>query len=228
MIIHAKDYILRNFVIDDVDMFYSLMHYDDTIKEYVPSAYPRDYDEAFMLVNLYSKGDSKNDFYLIIEKNGIMIGVIIAVRVIGKCLDTSGIIFKPYRGKGVMTIVLNQFIEWLKNNTEYETLSMAVRNDNVASLKQIQKCGAVLNNDNGTYKFFKIYLKGNSTMAFNKSRNQCVVIEGGKWVKVTNNHVGKDVYDKKTNEKIGTLVERNHNTNMLQLKLLDGKIVTIR
>ena len=81
---------------------------------------------------------------------------------------------------------------------------------------------------NDKYKFFKIYLKGNSTMAFNKSRNQCVVIEGGKWVKVTNNHVGKDVYDKKTNEKIGTLVERNRNTNMLQLRLLNGTIVTIR
>ena len=87
---------------------------------------------------------------------------------------------------------------------------------------------AIVHNKSDENKFFKIHLKGNSTMAVNKSRNQCVVIEEGKRVKVTNNHVGKDVYDKKTNVKLGTLVERNHNTNMLQLKLLDGKVVTIK
>jgi len=228
MIIHAKDFVLRNFAMDDVSTFYSMMHNDSAIKEYVPSAYPHDCEEAYMLVKLYSAGDNKNDFYLIIEKDGIMIGLIIAVRTVGRNLDTSAIIFKPYRGKGVMTIVLNHFKQWLQTNTDYEVLSMVVRNDNVSSLKQIQKCGVTLQNEDEKYKFFKIYLKGNTTMAFNKSRNQCVVIEGGKWVKVTNNHVGKDVYDKKTNEKIGTLVERNRNTNMLQLRLLNGTIVTIR
>lgn len=87
---------------------------------------------------------------------------------------------------------------------------------------------AIVHNKNEVNKFFKIHLKGNTNMAFNKSRNQCVVIEEGKRVKVTNNHVGKDVYDKKTNVKLGTLVEKNHNTNMLQLKLLNGKVVTIK
>lgn len=65
-------------------------------------------------------------------------------------------------------------------------------------------------------------------MAFNKSRKQCVVKVEGKFEKVTNNHVGKIVFDKKTLQPIGTLVEPNVNHNMLQLRLTDGTTVTLK
>ena len=228
MIIHAKDYILRNFNMSDAREFYQMTHDDDKIKTYVPSAYPNDPQEAYMMVNVYSKGDNINDFYLVIEKDNIMIGAIIAVRTIDMTLDTSAIIFKPYRGQGIMTVVLNQFKIWLKDHTDFEIMSLVIKKDNEASLRHVQKCGVILTKEDEENKFYKIYLKEGCTMAFNKSRNQCVVCEGGKWVKVTNNHVGKDVYDRKTNERIGTLIEPNPNTHMLQLRLINGKTVTIR
>ena len=228
MIIHAGDYILRNFVKSDTPKFYKMMHNDDTIEKYVSSAYPYDLEEAEILVNLYSQGDNINDFYLVIEKNNKMIGAIIAVRTLTRTLDTSAILAEQYRGKGIMTIVMSHFKKWLQNNTDYEVLSLVIKKDNTASLKHIQKCEAILTREDQYYKFYKIFLKGNTTMAFNKSRNQCMVIEKGQFVRVTNNHVGKDVYDKKTNEKIGTLVEPNPNTHMLQLRLINGQTVTIK
>jgi hypothetical protein len=65
-------------------------------------------------------------------------------------------------------------------------------------------------------------------MAFNKSRKQCVVKDGGSWKAVTNSDVGKTVFDKKTRQKIGTLVEPNVNHNMLRLRLTDGTTVTLK
>ena len=65
-------------------------------------------------------------------------------------------------------------------------------------------------------------------MAFNKSRKKCVVNTGKGWEKVTNNHVGKTVFDKKSLQPIGTLVEPNANHNMLRLRLTDGTTVTLK
>ena len=228
MIIHATNFVLRNFELSDIPEFYEKMHNDEVAKEYVPSAYPYDIEEAAILVNLYSGGDNINDFYFVIEKSNKMVGIIIAVRTIGKTLDTSAVIFEPYRGKGVMTRVLNFFKKWLQNNTDYESLTIVVNKTNTPSLQHIQKCGVTFIKEDDEYRFYKIYLREGSTMAVTKSREQCFVIEKGQWTKVTSKHVGKAVYDKKTNEQIGTLVEPNPNTKMLRLKLLTGETVTIK
>lgn len=65
-------------------------------------------------------------------------------------------------------------------------------------------------------------------MAFNKSREQCVVRVSNRWKKVTNKHIGMEVYDKKTGNSIGILIDPNPITKMLRLRLHDGTTVTIK
>ena len=144
---------------EDVKEYYQMAHNDEAIKKYVPSSYPSDPREAYELVGTYSQGDCSNDFYLLIEKNGIMIGAIIAVRTIGKTLDTSAFIFKPYRGKGIMTIVLSEFRDWLKRYTDFEEMSLVIKKGNNMSLMQAQKCGVVFQKEDEENEFYKIYLK---------------------------------------------------------------------
>lgn len=61
-----------------------------------------------------------------------------------------------------------------------------------------------------------------------KSRKQCSVIVDGKFIPVKAHHVGLDVYDKKTREKIGVLIEQNPNTLMLRMKSIKGNVVTLK
>ena len=65
-------------------------------------------------------------------------------------------------------------------------------------------------------------------MGKNKSREQCYVLIDKKFVKAKAHHVGEVVYDKRTKERIGVLLEPNPNTNMLRLKLDEGGTITIR
>lgn len=146
MIIHAGEYILRTFTNNDLMLFYNIAH-DQKIKDYVPNSYPEDLQEAYEILETYIKGDCINDFYLLIEKQNEMIGAIIAVRTISRILDVSTIISKQYRGQGIMTKMLNAFINWLKNSTDYEKLSFAIKKDNIPSIRQVEKCNAVLKKD---------------------------------------------------------------------------------
>lgn len=157
MIIHAEQYSLRSFTINDTTVFYNLAH-DYKIKKYVPSAYPQDLKEAFEIIETYENGDCINDFYLVIEKQNEMIGAIIAVRTFSLTLDVSTIISEQYRGQGIMTKVLTSFIEWLKNNTNYEKLSFVIKKDNVPSIRQVLKCKAVLKKENEENYFYEVIL----------------------------------------------------------------------
>lgn len=63
-----------------------------------------------------------------------------------------------------------------------------------------------------------------------KSRKQCSVRDEvtGKWRPVKATDVGKAVYDKKTQIRIGVLEKPNPNTNMLRMRREgDGKIITL-
>lgn len=91
-------------------------------------------------VEIYAKGDCKNDFYLIIEdaeKNAV--GVIIAVRTMQDSLDVSAFVDKEVRGQGIMTLAMKSFIRWLKRYTEYTELHMLVRKRNKASNQLFMK-----------------------------------------------------------------------------------------
>lgn len=62
-----------------------------------------------------------------------------------------------------------------------------------------------------------------------KSRKQCSVRDEntGTWRPVKATDVGKEVFDKKSHELIGKLIEPNPNTKMLRMKRIDGKIITL-
>lgn len=140
MIIQAKQQTLRTFGHYDALAFYRLSH-DEEVKKYVPYAYTEDLKEAEEMVEYYSEGDCKNDFYLIIEEDEAMVGVIIAVRTIKNTLEVSAFVSKHFRGRGIMTKAMETFKEWLSKNTNYEKLVMCIEKENVASNCQIRKIG---------------------------------------------------------------------------------------
>ena len=119
MIIYGKNCILRAFDLKDVKSFYAIAH-DDDVKSFVPYAYPENMHEAFENVYAYSCGDMKNDFYLVIERDGEIVGAIISVRTNEDSLDTSAFISKNYRGMGIMTDAMNTFVKWIKENIPEE------------------------------------------------------------------------------------------------------------
>ena len=129
MIIHTANCKLRPFESDDVDNFYAMVH-DDVIKEYVPYVYCKNRHDAKISVQDYMNGDCKNDFYLVIVKDDIIVGCIIAVRTKELTLDVSVCVNKRDRGKGIMLEALEGFILWLKTYTEYQNLEMTININN--------------------------------------------------------------------------------------------------
>lgn len=169
---------VRPFNICDSGTFYNMVKDDELVERFVPYAYQKDIEEADDTVyNCYSKGDLKNDFYLMIECEGEGVGCIIATRTIGMCLDVSALLAKEHRGKGLMTDAMLAFMKWLRTNTDYEELEMKINTENEASIRQIKKIGGVFiktvaekigateQNEEGksskqeTYEIYKVYLR---------------------------------------------------------------------
>lgn len=178
MIIRGNRCVLRPFNICDSGAFYNMVKDDELVERFVPYAYQKDIEEADDTVyNCYSKGDLKNDFYLVIECEGEEVGCIVAVRTIGKCLDVSALLAKAHRGKGLMTDAMLAFMKWLRINTDYSELEMKINTENEASIRQIKKIGGVFiktvtektgateQNEEGksskqeTYEIYKVYLR---------------------------------------------------------------------
>lgn len=155
MIIHTTNCTLRTFQESDIDEFY-LMVNDEEIQKYVKYIYCMNHHDARLAVLDYMNGDCKNDFYLLIEKDGILVGCIVAVRIKDLTLDLSACVRKGYRGKGIMIEALNAFFEWLKVNTEYTRLDAVVSIYNESSLRMVEKLEGAhcyrQKNDNSYYR----------------------------------------------------------------------------
>lgn len=158
MIIHTANYELRTFEKGDVDEFYELAH-DDAIEKYVPYVYCKKRRDAEIAIRDYMKGDCRNDFYLGIVKNNIIVGCIIAVRTKNFILDVLVCVKEEERGKGIMLEALNGFILWLKNYTEYQKLQMAINMYNDSSLRLFDKIGAELYRQKNNNYYYQIILK---------------------------------------------------------------------
>ncbi len=158
MIIHSNDFILRSFTIEDTVQFYDMVNGDKSIEKYVPAAYTNSWQEVSENVEIYAKGDCINDFYLVIERDGCVIGAIIAVRTYGMTLDTSAIISNQYRGRGIMKEALKTFIMWLHTNTKYSKLSLYIRNDNISSRRLARKCNAHVVKEENDYFLYEIVI----------------------------------------------------------------------
>ena len=155
MIIHTTNCTLRTFQESDIDEFY-LMVNDEEIQKYVKYIYCKNHHDARIAVSDYMNGDCKNDFYLLIEKDGVLVGCIVAVKIKDSTLDLSACVREGYRGKGIMIQALNAFFEWLKVNTEYTRLDAVVSIYNESSLRMVEKLeGAYCyrqKNDNSYYR----------------------------------------------------------------------------
>ena len=158
MKIHSNKITLRSFTLDDVEQFYELVHNDSAIEEYVPYAYVHNITETVENIEAYVEGDCINDFYLVIEVDGVMVGSIIAIRALPKTLDLSLIIFEKHRGQGIMNESLKIFIDWLKNNTDYKTLIYAVKNDNASSIKLAKKFNVSLSSRDNNGRVYKLHI----------------------------------------------------------------------
>lgn len=160
MIIYTDNYLIRNFKAEDAERFYRLAH-DADVKKYVPYAYCEDYETAEELMSYYEKGDCKNDFYLGIFRESDLIGSIIANKVNIDTLEICTLVSYHWRNKGVMTEAMNGFIKWLSENTTYQKLKLVVEKTNTASLKQVEKLNAELENKDffDKVKVYQIFLR---------------------------------------------------------------------
>lgn len=155
MIILTPQYKLRTFEKNDIDEFFLMVH-DELIAKYVKYVYCKNRHDARLAILDYMKGDCKNDFYLLIEKDGKLVGCIVAVKIKDFTLDLSYCVKEGYRGKGIMLEALNAFFEWLKANTEYKYLNAMVSIYNDSSIRLIEKIEGVScyrqKNDNSYYR----------------------------------------------------------------------------
>lgn len=158
MEIQAGEYKLRSFTEDDAINFYYLAH-DEIVRKYVPYAYPKNIKYAHEMVKDYVKGDCINDFYMLIQHNKDLVGMIIAVKIKWRTLEVSAFISPEYRGKGIMTIAMKSFKKWLSDNTEYERLLMFIEEENIASNCQIKKIGGAFSHVYEKYNVYKVAVK---------------------------------------------------------------------
>ena len=94
-----------------------------------------------------------------IQRDNVYVGMIIAVRTEGKTLEVSAFISPEFRGKGIMTIAMKYFIEWLRDNTDYKILIMFIEGKNSASNYQIKKIGGIFTRVYETYNVYKVPIK---------------------------------------------------------------------
>lgn len=152
MKIQTNNLTLRSFSLNDAYGYYNMVYNDHIIAQFVPYAYVSSLKAATASVQAYHAGDCVNDFYLVIEQEGVIVGCIIAVRSMGKVLDTSVLVGEKYRGNGIMKEALTAFIDWLRCNTSYKYLSLVIKYNNLTSQRLAESCGA---------KFMKSTLEGN-------------------------------------------------------------------
>ena len=138
MIIHTTNYKLRTFEKTDIDEFYCMVH-EEEIAKYVKYVYCNNRHDARLAVSDYMNGDCKNDFYLLIEKDGVLVGCIVAIKLKEDTLDICWCIRVGYRGQGIMLEALTAFIQWLKTNTQYKYLDAIINIYNESSLRLVKK-----------------------------------------------------------------------------------------
>ncbi len=158
MIIHSNKITLRSFSGEDAYDFYKMVYNDSTIEKYIPYAYVHNVTEAVETIEVYEKGDCVNDFYLAIEIDNTMVGAILAVRTFPTTLDVSLMISEKYRGQEIMKDSLKMFVDWLCNNSKYKTLMFMVKNDNVSSIKLVEKFNVKLMRKDETSRTYLLYI----------------------------------------------------------------------
>ncbi|NOU68817.1 GNAT family N-acetyltransferase [Paenibacillus sp. LMG 31461] len=175
--IECKDIILREFIIDDLDVFHSLT-WQPEIHEYLPGWNVSKEQREDWFINYEIKGNEQ--FLNAVSEGGdigelgLRLGIISkeSGEFIGWCCtgikdelpppnrEIMYAISKDHRGKDYTTQASQGIIKYLFENTNVEVLNAIALLRNEPSIKVIQKCGlnfqSIIEIDNERYNYYKL------------------------------------------------------------------------
>lgn len=149
MIIQTERLVLRSFSKMDIKWYYDFVQNEEFQKR-LPGLIVENYEQAISDIELFEKGDFINDFYYVItDKAGNVIGVIVGVRISPMTIDVSYFLSKEYRHNGYMHEALKCLVTTARRENPVYQFRMVVDCDNTDSLNVLKKIGArVQENDN--------------------------------------------------------------------------------
>lgn len=155
----SENFVIRNIESKDKDAVFRICN-DNLVKEYVPSYYCETATEVKELMKTFVKGDCKNDFYLIVYFNRRKVALLAANRIVKNSLDVSLIVDFKFRQRGFSVEIMKAFKKWLKENTDYEYLTLIIQKTNINSLESAKKLNSYIMLETETYFEHRIYIHG--------------------------------------------------------------------
>lgn len=136
----TKRLILRPFEKTDIDELFEIIQ-DENVKAFLPGLYTTSKKELKKTLDIYVKGDFKNDIYLAIteKSTGKVIGGIVLVRVCTTNMEISYFLAKEKREMGLMLEAVSAFMHWYAKSGITDTIFFAVSKFNNASLRLCAK-----------------------------------------------------------------------------------------
>ena len=139
MIIQTERLTLRPFEKTDITWYYDLVQHPDVAK-WLCDLDSSDRSIVERHVDIFSKGNMKDDFYYVITNNNQeVLGFIIAIRLILTTIDASYFLKEEYRHKGYMNEALKALVPAIRKVNPYYRIRMEVDKENVASLNVVKK-----------------------------------------------------------------------------------------
>ncbi len=139
MIIQTKRLVLRPFYNSDKAWYYDFVQ-DAEIQKRLPGLASLNKEKADNDLNLFVKGDFYNDFYYVItDDKSNVVGVIIAVRIMGTLVDVSYYLKREYRHKGYMHEALEGFFTVINAKIPDYRFRLIIDADNEDSLNVAMK-----------------------------------------------------------------------------------------
>lgn len=143
--------ILRAFESSDVNWYFEMVSREE-FKKRLPGLAVETKEQAESDLAILRAGDFKNDFYYVIEnKIGNVLGVIIAVKITSSVLDVSYFLDKSHRRKGYMREALKAFMSKAHEENPVYRFRMIVEKDNEESLLLLKSLGGIIEEYNGRY-----------------------------------------------------------------------------
>ncbi len=131
---------IRQFDLKDKEELYQIIQ-DESIARYLPGIYTNSELDLDRELNLYIKGDCKNDIYLaLVDKTtGKLIGAIILVRTYKSNMELSYFVCKEKRGQGIILEAMEEFLKWYSEDNFNNTIVVDVMKSNNSSMRLCNK-----------------------------------------------------------------------------------------
>ena len=137
---------------------------DKKIHEYVPNLFYTTTSEIRQFIKFYIKAsDYKNDFCLLIQdiKTKEILGIIDAYIYCSNeyTIGISYALKESVRGRGIMIDALKAFLMYLHSNSNAICAEFSIREDNISSLRVMEKLNIPSTGKSGNYIYFSLSLK---------------------------------------------------------------------